>query len=131
MLKDGWFLFLFVVLAGIALGHFWGIYALGYWSLWWFDIVTHFLGGLWVGGMALWLLTKGSKRSNTYVYWAGMVAAFLVGVGWEVFEVVTDPLLSSEAGYLSDTICDLFTDTAGGLLAALLFLRSREKMNKL
>ncbi|MBI3019969.1 MAG: hypothetical protein HYY60_01435 [Parcubacteria group bacterium] len=58
MLADRFFQILIAILVGIALVHFFGLYGGGYKDLLWLDIATHFLGGAFVGGMAIWLLKK-------------------------------------------------------------------------
>ena len=121
---DRWFYALFGVLVAIAAGHFLGIYTEGYRAFWWLDIITHFLGGFWVGGMVLWGLWARRYHMPTPVV-AG-AAAFLVGIAWEVFEVWSDPLLSGERGYFPDMILDLIMDITGGVLAGILFVRNKK-----
>ena len=123
MLADRFFRFLLVMLVGIALAHFFGLYGGGYEDFLWLDIITHFLGGAFIGGMAVWLL----RKHRQYAYLIGGIVALSIGIGWEIFEILTDPFLTSDAGYMSDTIIDLVMDTAGGIGAAFLFLWLHKK----
>ena len=117
-----WFYILFAVVIVMGLLHRLGLnYA--YYTLWWFDIAPHFLGGFWVAGMALWLAPRvvGGFFLRANVYAVGLIAALFIGTGWEFFEVFIDPLLSEGVGYWEDTVMDLVMDSSGGLAAALLF----------
>ena len=130
MLRDGYFWFLFAVLTVLAALHFFGLYSGAYARLFWWDIIMHFLGGIWVGGMTLWLFLRSVGRTGATVaraYCIGFAAALAVGIAWEIFEVIADPLLSGEAGYVLDTTKDLFMDSAGGLAAGGLFLWLHKK----
>ena len=96
-----------------------------YWVYAWFDIMTHFMGGLWVGFATIWLfyysrfkLAKDSPffaRSLITV----LLSMLVVGILWEVYEVVTLLILGAEfpAGYLGDTILDVIMDMTGALTA--------------
>lgn len=131
MLRDRFFRLIFGSVVLIAALHYAGIYGGLYGAFIWFDILTHFLGGVTVGGLGLWILLKTSLRKRLFgeakpsrarILVLGLAVAFLVGIGWEIFEALTDPFLRSEARYASDVISDLIADSAGGLSAAFLFL---------
>lgn len=111
----------------LAFTHIIGMYLYLYWSYWWFDILTHFLGGL-SGGLAVyWVLFCSGlfwkKPVNFFVMMLFTVACLLVaGVAWEVFEYVYDIADASE-GYLLDTSIDLIMDILGAVSAALIGFR--------
>ena len=67
------------VLIGIALLHICGVFFYLYWHFWWYDIVLHFLGGLWVALMALYFIGEGRSIFNQFLI--AIFTAFLVGVG--------------------------------------------------
>jgi hypothetical protein len=103
-----------------------------YFYLWWFDIVMHFLGGLWCGYFTLyyvsWYETKHAitwTRSRTWV--AAVLATLLVGIGWEVYEYVFGFTFTLKSSYRLDTILDLVMDTSGAIVAAgsVMIYRSR------
>lgn len=92
----------------------------------WWDTVTHFLGGAWIGGMALWFLRSKVNFLSRAVPVAliSFGAALVVGLGWELYEfgVVKAIGIPFPADYIRDTITDLIADSAGGLAMAGLFL---------
>lgn len=78
----------------------------------------HLLGGLTVG---LWVSALASRRlvAPARALMLTIVAALVVGVVWEVFEVVAD--LTQPDGYWVDTIADLVNDTCGAVVGTLLY----------
>lgn len=95
------------------------IFAL-YWHFLWLDMVMHFLGGVWLGGMYLWWRTEhGSfpvSRIRTILFTVCVVLAF--GILWEGFEYIAD-IISPPMWYdIEDAVSDLFFDALGGLAAA-------------
>ena len=92
-----------------------------YWysSIWYFDIFMHFLGGLWLGGLFLWLFWP-NKLSTTLV--AKVIAGvLLVGIGWEIFELMFVNYVAQNSFDVVDTSMDLVLDVLGGLSAILYF----------
>lgn len=92
------------VLQDIALAEFL------YWRWWWFDILMHFLGGVLVGALAL-FVSDLFKTPFTLTFVIFLVG---IGVGWEVFERMFG--LYNAIGYWEDTILDLIMDTIGALI---------------
>ena len=99
-----------------------------YWTLWWFDIILHLLGGIFAGLLVLWLrffsgyigtspVPPGKKLIPLVVL--GVVG---IGVGWEVFERLLGHTWSVE-GYWLDTTVDIVLDLLGGMLALGYFTR--------
>jgi len=85
------FYFLSLILLTIGIFHLLGIYGGFYWRYSWFDLVQHFLGGVWVGGIIMWYLswlngfiTEHSILTVVIV----LVGVLTVGIAWEIFEVV-------------------------------------------
>jgi len=78
-----------------------------YWTIWWFDIPMHFLGGFWVAIVFIWLNSKfdilkfnpinGIVRTITTFITVLSFAAF-IGVLWEFAEFLFDVFISS-GGY--------------------------------
>ncbi len=89
-----------------------------YWFFWWFDILTHFVGGVVVAlGLLFWYIKYGSvKRSITKkeVFVISTLGVLVVGVLWELFEFLVGGSNFAESGFTADSISDLFTDIAGG-----------------
>ena len=100
-----------------------------YWTYWWFDIPMHFLGGVWLGGMAILALRrfapeKAEKRSVVYATAIG--AALLIGGLWEIFEFSLDTFVTMRVNDIADTITDFGMDVAGALsIAALIIGKSK------
>jgi hypothetical protein len=95
-----------------------------YWysSIWYFDIVMHFLGGFWVGLFALYM-TRAEKISRPVVLRV-MISVIVIGVGWEIFELMVDKVISRNAFNILDSTADLFFDSAGGAAAVLYYLKN-------
>ena len=99
----------------------WGLNAVAsafylYWTVWWYDVMMHFLGGVTLGCFALYFMPKISKKT--------LIAAFsivmIVSGAWEVFEYVTDISPAQEgANYAADTTQDLVLDAVGSGLVML------------
>ncbi len=107
------FLILFLHLLA-TIGHW-------YWTVSWFDMPMHFLGGFWVVMVFDYLNQRFFKLSN---FWMRAVLALsfiaLIGVLWEFFEFSLDNLFFLKKwgpfqGGLSDTMGDLLFDLLGGL----------------
>lgn len=119
-LKKETFLKLAVVLYIIAALNFLADYFHLYFILWWFDMPMHFLGGFWVGGMALWFyffntrvnnkLTAFNRAKKLIFYLAAVMAVSLI---WELFEFSLDTFVVSRTNDIIDTLSDLFMDALG------------------
>lgn len=91
-----------------------------YSSVWYFDMPMHFLGGMWVGFLAIYLfLSFLQEKSPVKSIVTIMVFVLFIGIGWEIFEILIDKLLTFNLLNLLDSISDIFFDLAGGLSAVL------------
>lgn len=100
-------------------------YGLGerfYWRFWWWDILLHMLGGVWVGLASGWLFFLFGMQPSIR---SCALAALTIGIGWEVFEYVTHTGGSVFMSYPVDTAKDLLDDVLGGIGAGLLFKGTR------
>lgn len=102
-----------------------------YWSIEWFDILMHFLGGLWVGFFALLVFfSSGIIKVTENVRNAGMIflvvifSVLVVGLTWELWELFVG--LSDQIADRSDTILDVVMDSIGGVVA---FYYGNKKLN--
>lgn len=126
MLKSRYFIPSFSVLALVGILH-WIASAHGYyWTVDWYDIMMHFLGGAWVALVALWIADSFPRFSiMRYASLRNILLfVFAFGVAWEIFELImcfSDP---SMPDYKLDTVIDLIMDTLGGLVATKLFKQS-------
>ena len=112
-----------------------------YWRLPWIDNFTHFLGGATAGmGMIWWTfysakispMTKSLPKIYIFVIILGFVA--LVGVFWEIYELIVDRLITKnnyisilQSSGLIDTMKDLVVDLLGGSAVIWLFFNEIKK----
>jgi hypothetical protein len=94
-----------------------------YSSIWWYDMLMHFLGGLFVAVLAYdlcWHLMK--TQRNLWVKFFFIIAAVLfIGLLWEVYEFgVQDIAKVTGIADIPDSISDLVFDTIGGIFGFLL-----------
>ncbi len=89
-----------------------------YYSIWWIDILMHFLGGFWVGGFFLYVFIRKKTRSESFIFLAKVVLATLaVGLVWEIYEFYIYQYLSQNPFDLIDTISDLFFNILGSIIS--------------
>lgn len=116
----------------IVVIYFFSVFGTLFISAPWIDIPLHFLGGVWVASIFLWLSPeiKFSKpkffvnKLSPFVINVLFIIAFtvLVGVLWEFFEFSLDILMVFRGyseifqGDLVDTMGDLLMDILGGLV---------------
>lgn len=108
-------IFLIFLLNYLAMKFYW------YSSIWYFDIIMHFLGGLWLGlvSIHLFCLKDISLKSILKIFFIVLLA----GVGWEIFEVLIDKFITLKIFDLPDTLSDIFFDSVGGLFAIFYFIK--------
>ncbi len=99
----------------IALVNFAAIKFHWYSSLWWFDMPMHFIGGVWVGMFFSWYLFQNDFSLSAIG--RVILGVFIVGMAWEVFELVVNEQFARDVYDLQDTISDLFFDVSGGFAA--------------
>jgi hypothetical protein len=116
------------VLVFLAVLHFLALGYSFYWRFWWYDILTHFLGGVVVGLGALWgalLWGWGVNEQQIPVrqrlLFTTIAVALLIGISWETYELWFD--LYDTEQYVLDTSLDLLMDTAGAVFAYVYAIR--------
>lgn len=99
-----------------------------YWKFWWFDMIMHTLGGLFVGSFALqyYFLRKHSASQalvsqKSFVFLLSLASIFVIGVGWELFEFSIDKFITLSRHDPVDTASDLFFDVVGSIIAVFIF----------
>lgn len=104
-----------------------GMYSFWYSSISWYDMLVHFLGGVFIGFLLLYLFpqlrTLPTKRTIHLI----ILGVVIIGVGWELFEYAVWMLTHDTPNAFSDAISDVICDTFGGALAVSLFLMRRRK----
>ena len=126
MLRDKLFISLFVLIALIALLHILAIEYSLYFFLWWFDLLIHFLAGLWVSGLSLWIYFRSGyiKKPVQNMMRAFIVAAtsiVVISVSWKFYEIIIG--VPIEKDYVQDTVVDLIMDTLGALAGFIYYVR--------
>ena len=111
------FLLLFLVFLAILVLHYAIITRGLYNRYWWLDIVLHTFGGMWVGGVYVFL-----RSSTRLVFWRVFLFALTVGIFWEILEFVFNtPFFGVDEAHFSnplwvlDTLSDLFVDVVASL----------------
>lgn len=118
--KALWFIFLLAI--SVVLLDTLGQLLRLYWSVWWFDVIMHFLGGVLVAFTAysLSLSSHFSKFFRSGVVWKIMLFTLAVGVVWEIWEVANGWTASTEP-HSVDTTLDLVMDILGASYGIKLF----------
>ncbi len=94
-----------------------------YWKFWWYDIMMHSLGGLFIGGAVTWFFVRtdyAQKLSPKNFLLLTALSVLIVGVGWEVFEY-TNGFFLGEVNVALDTAGDLLCDVLGGIAGWFIF----------
>ncbi len=84
-----------------------------YYSVSWFDMPMHFLGGVWVGFFFIYVLSIKTPS----VFWKIILYVLLIGLVWEFFQLIVKNGIGRTPFDLLDTLSDLFFDILGGALA--------------
>lgn len=93
-----------------------------HWTLWWYDLGLHFLGGFCAGTAFMYFAYKlqilSFEKIKAIVF--AFIFVFLVGFAWEVFEIwIGHTSFSDGISYVRDTVSDLIIDCCGGFFATL------------
>ena len=100
-----------------------------YFSIWWFDMVMHFLGGFWIGLLFIWLFSSKAfsflrlsfEEINIKFIARTILFVLIIGVYWEAFEIVINNIIVGDKFNILDTLSDVFFDLAGGCFAIIYF----------
>ena len=117
ILKRCLWLVIFIFLANLAAMSF-------YWysSVWWLDMPMHFMGGVLLFNLFLFVFYDKFLMMPFYKKLLLSLSAVLVaGVGWEIFEILQDRFITASSFNAPDTFSDIFFDLFGGATAFLLF----------
>ena len=74
-----------------------------YWTYWWFDIITHALGGFAMGMLAAVLCSKKERGVGPVT----ISLLLLLLIGWEVFEVAFIGIETKGTKYMIGTFLDI------------------------
>jgi len=106
-----------------------------YWFYPWFDLIVHFISGIWVGLFFLWLFFWSPARlyfrshikPSFYSFLLISVStALMVSVWWEIFELSIGAAYIFD-NYIIDTVYDVMFGTLGGAVAGVLGFSQYQK----
>ena len=88
-----------------------------YWYnlIWYFDMIMHFLSGIWVGLFFLYVFNTDHFDLRSFLKIVCMV--LLIGVAWEIFEFIVNNVIGRVPFDPIDTLSDIFWDILGGSVA--------------
>ena len=103
-----------------------------YFSIWWFDMVMHFLGGFWVGLFFIWFFSikdlpifqLSLEKADFKLIMKTILFVLSFGILWEFFEIFTHNYIAHDPFNILDTTSDIFFDLAGGVSAILYYLKN-------
>ncbi len=103
--------------------------------VWWFDMPMHALGGLWVALTTLFIY---KYRRTTYedisrpkkMLIVALISVLIVGVAWELFEFGMETIGTLDLANPIDSLSDICFDLGGGIVGALYFISSYERVIK-
>ncbi len=97
-------------------------------TVWWYDIPMHFLGGLWLFLFGLWVVN--TQYGNIFLRHTSVKSliffVLVIGVLWEIHEIVFGFMHFSDPGYFFDTFKDLTMDIIGALFGSV-FIKGERK----
>lgn len=87
----------------------------------------HFLGGFWVALVVIFLDKNLQAGLNSKIFTIASVKVLffvlIIGIGWEIFEVLVNDVIAKNPFDLLDTGSDIFFDLVGGTLGIFYFLK--------
>jgi len=100
-----------------------------YYSIWWFDMPMHFLGGFFVGLVLIWFLSykNFSPELSFDLFFKIFLGILLIGIGWEIFEILFNNIIAQNSFNILDTVSDICFDASGGLYAILYIWKKQQK----
>ena len=116
--------FVLILLLGIV--HFVADAFYLYWTIWWFDNLSHFLAGFSLGFFSLFIFYESGllrdKLPFLKVVFISFIFVMILGGVWEIFEYANG-LTESTEQYSLDVVHDLLSDALGAILALLVAKR--------
>ena len=131
MLKNRLLLISIITIIFIAVFHYLALKNSWYWTVKWIDIPVHILGGFWVAITVLWISLNikhidsinGYKKRALLVM---LIPVLVVGISWEIFELIFKITNLHDVGYWSDTLSDILNGFIGGIIAFLYFTKNKK-----
>lgn len=133
--KEKFFRKISLLIAAVFVLHFLALEFHLYWSVWWYDMPVHFIGGMFVSLLFLWFRGFSGAREtsgefvgkNSVSFLKIFVVVLAVGIGWEIFEYSTG-FSRMSSGYWGNSFTDILMDILGGSAGFLFFQKSYKKI---
>ncbi|MBI2627713.1 hypothetical protein HYW72_02150 [Candidatus Nomurabacteria bacterium] len=95
-------------------------------------MIMHFFGGFWLGLVSVWFFGESLKlwqesKIFSVATFKILLFVFLVGIGWEVFEILVNDIVAQNSLDYLDIISDIFFDLFGGLCATLYIIYAEHR----
>ena len=124
----------FITILLLAIFHILALKFSWYWRFRWIHIFAHIAGGFWIALMSLWIALKiGHIEKITHYKKRALIvmlgSALLVGILWEVFELIFKIDLVQSIGYWPYTSIAVAGDFTGGIIAYLYFMKDKKTAN--
>lgn len=88
-----------------------------FWTVIWFDMIMHFLGGLFISLLFFAILSLLKSRLGYMEKLVlGVLFTVLVGIAWEYYELIIQVTSLAKDGYWADTGMDIVMDTLGSIV---------------
>jgi hypothetical protein len=81
----------------------------------------HALGGFWVGLCFIWLLKTKDLSFNSIAKIA--LGVLLIGIFWEMFEILVNRVIAQNPFNYLDTLSDIFFDLTGAFISVFYFIK--------
>lgn len=94
-----------------------------YFSIWYFDMIMHFLGGFWVGFFFLYtFLAKDPVLPTAGLFLKIILSTLAIGILWEFYEYFLN-VVSFTSFDFKDTLSDIFFDLLGSFASIFYFFK--------
>ncbi|MCC6323625.1 hypothetical protein IT400_02410 [Candidatus Nomurabacteria bacterium] len=107
----------------LCIVNFIAIKGLWYYIFWYFDMPMHFIGGMTVLFLLVYIFYEKISQAKKFPVWQLLIAVFIIGFGWELYEQLVSVLISHNPQIYLDSASDLFFDLAGGIFGLLYITR--------
>lgn len=90
-----------------------------YWysSIWYFDMIMHTLGSLFLGLSFMYVFPRKDNSFNSLL--KILLFVLFIGISWEIYEFIFYEIVARNIFNPLDTFSDLFFDLSGGTMAIL------------
>ena len=119
-----------ILLYAILILHLAGIYGRFYWTVPYYDILLHFLGGFWLALMAAYLLDRYVKKNffqnhkfTEIIFLVGVT--MIIGFWWEVYELLSDLYVFDKPNLLQGGVMDMLGDLTADFFGAIVYAITR------